>query len=260
MLLVMPLKPLFAGAPQPVPSLLAQTEEQSSAPASPTARYDFGQRSVLDTSPITHTFVLRSQSTQILTIDRLQPSCRCTTAIVDGVKDEAPPFTLAPGTKVRVRVIISPGDALPGPFAKEVYVFADGEGVPVATLQMAGSLTAPVTFEPASLDFGRVAAKDARSRLVSVTVDKRLLSLRSAVLLHCDNPNIVLTRSPGGKMPAMANSPSVSETFMVTLSPKARKGRIRAILSVVPRASADPAFGTEAWGTASVTGEIVGGL
>lgn len=256
-LLMTPLCHLTA-APSVTAPLLAQTDGQSSTPPSPTALFRFGKRSVLDTSPITHTFLLRSSSDKPITIIRLQPSCRCTTAIVEGAKDEAPPFTLAPGQQARVRVVISPGDALPGPFEKEVYVFAAGDTVPTATLQMAGDLTPPVTFLPAALDFGRVTAKDARSLMVTVFVDKRLLSPGQTIRLRCDNPDILITKSLGPSFPSIAKVFGVFETYNVELSPHARPGPLRATVSVAPGAGVAPAFGTDAWGTASVTGEITG--
>lgn len=141
--LLTPLAGVSADAPTPSPSLIAWVAGQTPAAPSATALYDFGERSVSNTSPILQTFVLKSLSDKPLTVDRLQPSCRCTTAVVEGVKDEAPPFTLAPGHEARVRVIVSPSDALPGPFEKEVYVFVQGDSAPSATLQIAGVLTPP---------------------------------------------------------------------------------------------------------------------
>ena len=252
---IMPLQWVRADAPAP-PRLSVQTDEQSPAPPSETAQFHFGSRSVLDTSPITHTFVLRSSTGKSITIDRLQPSCRCTTAVVEGVKDEAPPFTLAPGQQARVRVIISPGDALPGPFEKEVYVFAAGDSVPTATLQMAGELTAPVLFEPAVLNFGRLSGPNVRPLSVTITVDNRLLPPDRTVLLRCDNADIKLMRLPSLK-PNNTTDSTVA-IYQITLSPHAHKGALHASLSVATSAGLTPVLGTDAWGTASVTGEIVG--
>lgn len=253
-LFLLPVCPVAADAPvaPPLLRLLAQADAKASTTA--TARFDFGRRSVLDTTPITHTFVLRSQSKGPLTIDRLQPSCRCTTALLEG--NRGAPFTLAPGQQISVRVLISPGDALPGFFEKEVYVFAAGDSVPTATLQIAGTLTPPVTFQPTTLDFGRVTAKDARSLTVTVFVDKRLLSPGQTIRLRCDNADILITESLGPSLPLIAKHFGVFETYNVRLSPHARPGPIRAILSVVPGGGAAPAFGSDAWGTATVTADV----
>jgi hypothetical protein len=193
--------------------------------------------------------VLRSPSDKPLTVDRLQPSCRCTTAIVEGIEDEAPPFTLAPGHEARVRVLISPADAVAGPFEKEVYVFAQGDSIPTATLQMSGELTAPVTFEPAMLDFGRVTEKNAAPLSVTVTVDNRLLLPERRIHLRCDNSDVQLTRISSQKKSATEGS--TQETYRIALSPHAHTGPLRAALSVGP--------GSDAWSTALVTGEVIGG-
>ena len=53
-------------APEPIVQAVGET-------------YDFGSRSALDQSLVTHTFVLKAGA-KVVTVDRLQPSCHCTEA------------------------------------------------------------------------------------------------------------------------------------------------------------------------------------
>lgn len=238
-------------SPAPTKIVVLADPAQTSGPTA-TARYDFGRRSVLDTSPITHTFILRSQAQGPVTVDRLQPSCRCTSAIMEGVKDETAPFTLSPGQQVAVRVVISPGDALPGPFEKEVYVFMEGESTPTITLQLAGILTPPVTFQPDTLQFKHAARQNVPDQVVTVTVDARLLASGQALRLRSDNPAVQVT--PLSPTKPSTQTGALVRSFLIKLS-AGQTERFRAVLSVVPTAGVSSAFPSDVWGTAVVTSE-----
>src|SRR4051812_44236271 len=49
-----------------------------------TGRYDFGVIYEAQVSNVRHLFVLKNNSASPMTLDRLMPSCGCTTAVVNG--------------------------------------------------------------------------------------------------------------------------------------------------------------------------------
>ena len=114
-----------------------------------TARYDFGTRRLSDESPLEHTFTLRNAGTTPVIVDRLQSSCGCTTAFLDGDKDL--PLTVGPGGIIPVRVSIVPHRLAPGPMEKSVWVFTHGASEASVLLEITGTMqddpdtdTAPV--------------------------------------------------------------------------------------------------------------------
>ena len=118
-----------------------------------TARYDFGTRRLSDESPLGHLFTLRNANTASVTVDRLQSSCGCTTASLDGDLDL--PLTVGPGGLLSVRVRIAPHRLAPGPVEKSVWVFTHGASDAPVLLEITGTMqddpdTAPVLVPTAA--------------------------------------------------------------------------------------------------------------
>ena len=105
----------------------------------PTARYDFGTRAASDTGPISQTFALRNDGTAPVTVSRIEPSCGCTTAVLDGT--QTLPLALKPGQSVSVLVSVSPGRLAPGPAHKTIWIYtADDDNRPAALLEIDGTI------------------------------------------------------------------------------------------------------------------------
>ena len=51
------------------------------------AKFDAGQLSALEVGQVEHRFTLRNESDQAVTVARLEPSCHCTTAVVEKIAD-----------------------------------------------------------------------------------------------------------------------------------------------------------------------------
>ncbi len=120
------------------PALTVVTGQGTVQADATTARYDFGTRRMSDESPLEHTFTLRNSGTAPVTVDRLQSSCGCTTAFLDG--DQDLPLTVGPGGIIPVRVSVAPHRLAPGPMEKSVWVFTHGASDASVLLEITGTL------------------------------------------------------------------------------------------------------------------------
>ncbi len=188
------------------------------------AAYDFGSRSALDPSPVTHTFTLEAWAAAPVTVDRLQPSCRCTRAAPEAGTDALGRFTIAPGHAARIDVTFDPSDVLPGAVEKEVYVFVSGQSTPAATLHIRGVLTPPVVFSASSLDFGAVVVGEARTLPLTVTLDPRLPAPGRTARLVCSDPSLRVVRRQAASARQL--------TYLVTVPEDARPGKIAGTLTL----------------------------
>lgn len=196
--------------------------------------YDFGARSELDISPITHTFVLDAGSSAV-TVDRLQPSCHCTHAVADRETDSYGRFKIPAGQSVDIAATVDQADLAPGDVEKDIYVFVNGESTPAVTLHISGKITPAVSFSPTALDFGHIACGAVLIKTVAVTIDRRLMISGKLAELHCASPAIAITKSgdpisiPGGYL---------RQTFQVTVSaPKAPGTLAESLVLKVPNSA-----------------------
>lgn len=109
-----------------------------------TGIYNFGTRYLPTPGLAQAEFVLRNTTDHPLTVDRLQPTCHCTTGEVmvgsEVLAADYPLPTLPPGGSMTVRVtVILPGHA-PGPLRKSVLIFVSGHSDPAAQLDISGLL------------------------------------------------------------------------------------------------------------------------
>ena len=110
--------------------------------------YDFGRRALEDTSLITHTFVLTSHAKTPITVDQLEPSCHCTSAVFEQETDQSGPVTIQPEHTVKVDMTVNPSDMASGDVEKEVFVFVNGESIPRVTLEIKGTILPPDASPP----------------------------------------------------------------------------------------------------------------
>lgn len=135
------------------------------------ATYDFGTISQGRTEPLVHDFMLRNTGKSAVTIDRVQPQCGCTTAVLQAGNGN----TIAAGQTVKIHIAVDPGHLIPGSARKNVLVFLQGQPQPAATLVMAGNMQALASFSPALINFGDVRVRESRAAVLTVTYDRSLL-------------------------------------------------------------------------------------
>lgn len=190
-------------------------------------RYDFGARSELETAPITHTFVLNALGKTPVTVDRLQPSCHCTHAVADRETDSYGRFAIPPGQSVDVVATIDPSDIVPGDIEKDIYVFVNGESTPAVTLHLGGRITPEVSFSPLVLDFGKIADRAGSVKIITVTIDKRLLPRGKSAVLTCPNPAISVVKSGD---PISVAGGYLRQAYKVAVSATATPGMFKSAL------------------------------
>lgn len=219
-------------------------------------RYTFGSLDILTTHAIEHTFTLRNDTKNPVTLIRLGSSCGCTSAFAEPIPPNKLPgaddkhgeksstHTLRPGEKIAVHVSVDASRLRSGAAKKLVWVFAQGSGQPAATLEIVGVVQSPVTFSPSVLNFGRVMPGQAASLPLTVTFDPRLRIANQPLPLVCTNPNIQIVPEPTPpldvKSAQKAAAGMVTRVYRVQIAPGIQAGQLSSTISFVqmPVASA----------------------
>lgn len=160
------------------------------------AQHDFGTVSALDTPRLEQTFVLSNGGPMPLVLDRLQATCHCTAATIEGAAAGAAPPTLAPGQRTVVRVTVNLAELVPGPLLKSVLVYTRGDQRPAAVLTLIGRLRPAVTLSPALLDFGQITAGKSQTQTLTASLDARLTENGVLPILASSNPDVQITPQP----------------------------------------------------------------
>jgi len=133
----------------PFTGLAVDKAGDKSIPPQTVACFDLGLVSKATTSVVHALFRVQNQTTKPIRLDRLTPSCSCTSAQVLSVSSgssEHPSVLngpLAPGQTATILVTINSQD-LSGPdFLKTVSVYAGSSSVPAAQLVVTGQLPNP---------------------------------------------------------------------------------------------------------------------
>lgn len=233
--------------PTSAPSNLAVVATPGVAVTAPNqGRFNFGQVSLLDQPRLEKTFTLRNHGNAPVALQRLSSNCGCIGTVVTtpgslapgrerGREAEpaatAPLPTLAPGQKTYVRVSVDLAQIPPGAVNKSVSVYAEGESIPVARLEVAGTLSPLVTFSPALLDLGPITAGQEHSRTFTATFDARLLQHGSAppFALASRNPAIRLRPLPEPTPTSERASAKemLTRTYTLTVLPDAPIGPLQ---------------------------------
>ena len=98
---------------------------------------------------VSRTFTLSNDSNAAVTIERIVPSCGCTSAAV--LDDPEPHAEIPPHGTLRVTVTLESAQLLPGPFDKTVAVYVVGQKVPNAILEVKGTCLPSVVFSTKSV-------------------------------------------------------------------------------------------------------------
>ncbi len=252
-------------APAHSPKLTVENQDGVAMSQPVTARFNAGDIDRLRRSQCAHVFVLKNDETVPLTIDHLQPTCGCTTALLEHAGSEA---TLEPGKEISVRVTVDTSHLQPGEIRKSVYVFLRGTSTPAATLEMVANILPEVTFHPSLLAFGRLPFNGKRSLPLTATVAAGLLEPSIAATLTSSDPNITIAPT-GIPVKSGGKTETVTLAYNVTLSGNGNLGMRRGNLLFAPKPSAlvpsDASSAahhslTRSWASLSVTGDIAGNL
>lgn len=225
----------------PSVGLTVLTSTAVRASASNIGTYEFGLTDALDTPRVEQTFTLRNDSKAPLTLERMEPSCHCTTAVVQPPKGSTPSPaetalpTLGPGQQVSVHVAVNLAGDAPGRLTKSVAVYVKGDAWPAALLQVSGNLRPSLTFSPALLDFGPVKTTGERSLTLKAILDPRLVPGGVPPPLVSSNHAIHIISTPAIMSdPARPGSPkTLTATYTLTLR-QAPMGPVTGTISFVP--------------------------
>lgn len=218
-------------------------------------RYNFPEVDPLKSRSLEHIFLIRNTSEKPVTLSHVQGSCGCSrvTLLPDGaatteVSDQG--RTLKPGETARIQVVVDIAKITRGASKKYVWIFAAGQTMPIATVEMNLNVSPVVKSEPLQVNFGRAAFGSEREVTFTISVDRRLYAEKGRTLIST-NPDVTATLKGAVKIPA-PDSPSdvslvenwVRLTYTLTLSKSAPLG---------------PVMGTLYWGlpeTASAQGSL----
>lgn len=214
--------------------------------------YGFGTANPLDTPTVQAVFHLKNDTNKPITLSRLDPSCHCTTATVEGIPAGAALPTIAPGGAAAIRVKVDLAGHPAGNLEKTVTVYVAGSTRPAAVLAMEGVLMPLVSVTPALLDFGIVAAGKEKTLPVTVTVDPRLTPGGVLPELRSSNGALRLVPQPALVTSASAStSKTITRAYSAILSANAPLGPVNGSLSFVPSTQTNPAA-AEAFAAGSV--------
>lgn len=249
-----PLAPLKIEAPNPL-ALTVLEENGVQSPQPSQGRCTFGALDVYAVRSIERAFTLRNDTAKPIVLTRLGSSCGCTSAFVEtspanntgsagGAAAKSVARTLLPGDKITVHVSVDASRLRSGAAKKLVWVFAQGSGQPVATLELVGAVRSPVTLSPPVLDFGKVTAGQSAFLPLTLTLDPRMLVSGQPPPLICTNPDIQILPEPA---PPTDTNPApksasgmVTRIYRVQLAPNAAAGKVSGTISLVQMPAASP--------------------
>ena len=216
-------------------SVVAADGVKSDAPS--VGKLDLGAVDSLAMPKIEHDFVLRNNGKAPLTIERIQPTCGCTSVLM-GEKETTK--TLAPGEEVKVHVEVDV-TRFHGAIRKAVRAYG-ADNTLLATMEVAAVIQDPVTFSSRQIDFGRVNFGTGATFPLDVTLSPRLLDKRVLPKLVSTNPNIQITPVED-KATAKATTPTSTASnvrrYTVALAPTAPIGQLTGMLTfALPEADA----------------------
>jgi Protein of unknown function (DUF1573) len=219
------------------------------------ADYEFGRICPLDTDRVEHVFTLHNDGKEIVTIMQLQPSCHCTTVVVEPPADRkllpSEDFLpeVPPGGDIKIKVTVQLARQVAGPLSHGVFVFVNGIAGPVARLHLTGELETGIRVTPAIVDFGPMKVGETRSAKMAIAFDSRLTagSDLPPIANHCElgagtkvGAIIEITPETGVAAEEVAAPASTRrvKTYMVTIRPT-RTGDMFAQFFFAPLSASD---------------------
>lgn len=267
--------------------------ERVAAPMPGSGRLDFGRVDPLRQPQIEQTFTLKNASSAPILLERIQPSCGCTTLVLGdragspapkrpagsepGLSARSPDSsapaqpvarTLAPGETLAFRAALDTRHLQPGRVDKFVWVFTPEKRTPAVTIQLSGEIEELVSLEPNSLSLGKIPVSLPPKLTVTAKLDPRLVQPEHPLLLTASLPHLVVT--PDGNDRTETDKTGrryVLRSFTVTLAPRAPLGVLFGTLALsLPHEAGNAPSGGMAEdirailtnATVSVLGEITG--
>ncbi len=236
-----------------------------------TAHIELGAIDPLAQPGLERTLKIKNTSSEGVRVTRLLTSCGCTDLKWNGQPMEGP-VTLPAGATAEIGVKMDVYKLHPGAQTKYISILAEGAAQPVATIEVAVTVRALVSFDPPGVTFGRVSYGEARSVTLRANVDPRLLRARPPLV--SSDPDVSVQPVSGGRAYRLVLSPRASlgmHNGHVSFAAPEKAGVERTILSMVSlpyqvevqgRISVQPAFvvfgavaaGREATQRVTVTG------
>lgn len=198
-------------------------------------RYDFGPVDRIARPVCARRFKLRNDGASAVTIDRLQASCGCTTALLKAPQDAEGRVLLGAGKTIDFQVTMDLTHQLPGRLAKYLWVFVKDSPAPALTMVLEASVASVVEFTPAALSFGRNDAGAVKSLPLLVTIDRRIADSGLPFELVSSAAGIAVAPR---EAPAAAAGDRAVRAFTVTLTDRADLGLLNGALSFVVRQEA----------------------
>lgn len=195
--------------------------------------YDFGN--VGQGTKITHDFVLRNTGTSDLHIQRVVPSCGCTTSSLDSDK-------IAPGTEAQLSVTFDTS-GFAGEKVKTVRLYTNDPDQLTAILTLKGSVIPEVEVVPRRVFFGEITEGTPASRDVTITIREG-----SSVRIKS-----IVSRSPDITLHELEAS-DTKRVLRVDLSPDTKEGEVRDRIVVLLQGDNRDSINIPVY--ASVTGAI----
>lgn len=230
--------------------------------------FDIGTVSVLDVPLAKHDFLYTNTGTAPAVIERLEPSCHCTSGFVSSTQQPSAvdlPYTVDPSKSVTIRELVDMTEVPQGPFTRTLSVYLQGQDTPVAVYSMDGVVEPDLLLNPQVLDFGQVTAGQSKSLVLKATIDSTLAPAALPKLVS-NNAAITITAQhpvdPGGiGFTAKRTGHAVFQTYLVTVPANMPLGTINGDLSFVPEPGAPPIAAQEFQATdAVVTGQVIGNV
>jgi hypothetical protein len=209
------------------------------------ASFDFGSVNPLDESNVETRVRLTNSSAKPLVLTRIQPSCHCTTAIIQTTNSPGSaslPFTLAPGQDATLDTSIDILHGPSGPERKLVDIYVQGSDRPAAEVEVSGIVLPMLSIDPHVLDFGRVESKQGSSRTLRISADSRLAVAGRLPPLVSGTPMVTVTPKPALVPTTVAGnhtaSPgTVTAEYTVSIPQNSALGPLLGSLTFAPAAS-----------------------
>ena len=222
---------------------------------SPVARFNFGTILTSQADFVTHRFLLKNQSSAAILVDRLVPSCGCTTAVLQGASGLLPQV-IAPGGQFTILVGLDPSQLSAGPVHKSVSIFDATNSQSLAVLEISGTLRSAVLASSPALNFGNVPSGTSLSLPLTFSIDPSWSPVASSMHLVSSNPDL---RTTLGQTPSQRGS-VLKKTYQVSVSPQAHLGLLGGVVSLIMPASDSGSNAFKVIASIPVLGQVTGGF
>lgn len=225
-----------------VPEATALQFVGEKGPNASIAHLDLGDVDPIVRPTLRQTFRLRNASASAIRVTRLQASCGCTSALINGSTVEDKPVEIAPGAEATLQAVHDFYIVHPGQITKYIWIYIDGNAKAAAMVELKLNLRPCVRYYPESLVFGKVSSGEGRTLPVRVEVDRRLLpeTLSTSPVPASSDPDITVERFPAPLSSGPPDPKTVTFWYQINLAKRASLGVHFATLSFPPSTGGGP--------------------